>query len=228
MSGSGSKDNTRKIYGAGAVMGASASVSAVLRLRHNMAVQHFQAAAYFSNRVRDLENRYAGEGWGPHAVEMQWNFASCVMISAASLDAYFNETVENMGFDRDFLRLIEREAVLDRYLLLLKLTKKEPFDKGRQPAQNIHALSQLRNAFVHFRPQWDDAQGKSQQLEQLLPRRPTNNFCGDSEMFFPRRCISSGYSEWAVESVHSFIDDFSKRMGEDFRLPPRSKWGEMR
>lgn len=197
-----------------------------MAMQHTMAFHHFMAAAYFSNLVKDLESKYDGKGWGPHAIEVQWAFSGCIVLSYAAMESYYNEIADRVSLDKDFVDLIDRQDLLKKYRLLLKFQGLPPFNLGSEPAQSVRALAKLRNAFVHFKPLWEHKEGASQILEKLLPRRVESRFAGGQELFFPRRCVSSGYSEWALESVHAFMSEFAVKIGSRFNLPPKSEWGQ--
>ena len=219
------QQSKRVVSGHGRIEMPSVQITATASVRHNMALQHLNAAGYFCRRVEALQDEHAGIGWGPHCVEIQWNFSACVMASIASLEAFCNETVENIGFDEEYHALIERKGLVDKFYFILKLSGKDTLDKGGSSANAIRTLMELRNAFVHFRPEWSDKAGRSEKLETKLPKLAQSPFCGPGDQFFPMRCVSSAYAWWAVESTYAFLDDFSTRIGERLRFRKRDQWG---
>ncbi len=217
------KEKGGRIVEAVAVAAASSSVSAALSVRHNMAGQHMSGAAYFGRQVGALEAEHKGDEFGPFFEDILRNFSACIVLCVASLEAYLNETMEDVHFDSELEELIARQPILDRYRYFLKLQNKKSFEKGREPFQSISALIRFRNALVHFEPEWDDEEGRHKQLENVLPKKAESPFFEKHEVFFPRRCVSHGYATWAVRACYEFLEEFSRRAAIDFKLAKREE-----
>ena len=52
----------------------------------------------------------------------------------------------------------------DKYRLALVIRANKRLDRGATPARNADALIKLRNAVVHFRPEWFEENGKHEKL----------------------------------------------------------------
>jgi hypothetical protein len=101
---------------------------------------------------------------------------------------------------------------------MLLLKKKEPLERGATPFQNAADLIELRNALVHYTPEWSYEDGKHKKLGARLSNRfDTSPFCVDGDSFFPKKCMSYGCAKWAVSSALNFIDAFTERA--DLRNP---------
>ena len=85
---------------------------------------------------------------------------------------------------------------------------------------NRHELMKLRNALVHFRPDWDSVQehhGKlGKQLKGAFP--PSPFVSSDTAPFFPTRCMSHGCAAWAVRTAWNFGDAFAVRLGTNSKF----------
>ena len=51
---------------------------------------------------------------------------------------------------------VEQHTVLGKYQVALAACRKQRFDKGAEPFQRTDALVKIRNALIHFRPEWSD------------------------------------------------------------------------
>ena len=109
---------------------------------------------------------------------------------------------------------IEEKPILTKYQLALTVCKKEKFNKGLNPYQDAQRLISLRNALVHYRPEWDTDLKKHKKLESQLNKCfPVSPFAHDNDAFFPKKCIGHGCSSWAVKTTENFIAEFYKRLG---------------
>jgi hypothetical protein len=128
----------------------------------------------------------------------------------AAVEAHFNEWMADLGADHTFLSLIERRPLIDRHNLYLWHTGQKRFDSGKAPAQPMADLIEMRDALLHFRPEWHDERKRHARLADRLDGKfPTSPFLTVSEPFFPRRCMSHGCAAWAVRSARDFADAFA-------------------
>jgi hypothetical protein len=79
----------------------------------------------------------------------------------------------------------------------------------------VDSLIALRNALVHYKPEWDTEQKKHKEIEDRLikSRFALNPFAGPNDAFFPKKCLGHGCAEWAVTSGVTFINEFFNRLG---------------
>lgn len=197
----------------------------VLLQRSNSALQLFKAAAYFSELVKALESKHDGMAWGPHCCEIRWNFASCTMNAVGALEAFYNETVENLKLVDD-LSGFEKKPLFEKIDALLSNRGASKLKRGEGVPQEVNALITLRDSFVHFHPEWHDDLTISIELEKLLPRgKAQNPFSEPEAPFFPERCISGEYSDWAVQTTFDLIDHLAKKLSVRNPLPSqKTEW----
>jgi hypothetical protein len=180
-----------------------------------------------------------GLAWSAdQAAEHRTYVVTAVMTSFAFIEAAVNELLESaniagleVGGDAGGLKDGERAALvdlreawggrgsssLDRTQLILHLLRKTPFDKADAPYQQADVLRRLRNALVHYRPEWRAVGGRrgddkiTKDLSQLsLPLHP---FTTSSHPFFPDRCLGYGLASWAWTTSLKFTDGFFERVG---------------
>jgi len=191
------------------------------------------AAAIFARKVFEIEGTHdhqkglvSGEPYYAH----RGYVAGAVFSAVASLEATINELFIDAqhgdpntfkGADPEFAPLlaerwevVERWSILRKYQLALTLAKKQEFGREGSPYEEVDGLIDLRNALVHYKPEWDTDQKKHKELEDRLKSRfALNPFAGPNDAFFPKKCLGHGCAEWAVKSGVSFINEFFGRLG---------------
>jgi hypothetical protein len=88
--------------------------------------------------------------------------------------------------------------------------------KGKEPYQSASSLVILRNAIIHFKPEWDDERRSHQTLEKRLsnlfrPSELTAQARGGM-VWFPYKCLGAGCARWAIDTVIKFNQKFSQKM----------------
>jgi hypothetical protein len=114
--------------------------------------------------------------------------------------------------------IFDKYSLLDKFQLALHLAKKDLFQKGQTPYQDIKPLIVIRNTLVHYQPLWE--RGYETKIDQqILHLRQINRFPLNpllqerTQNFFPDLCLSHGCAAWAVEKSIEFVTLFSSRMG---------------
>ncbi len=213
----------------GRATGSSSCVSKASSKAH-FAANHLIASAFFARRCGELERLHSSP-----SEEIQAEHRSCVtgavLCAASALEAKINEVFLD-GIDKnphtfkvrderamevmaEFWPELEnkRYSTLRKYQIALAIFGKPTFKAGAPLYQAVDDLMQLRNALVHFKPEWTTESGEHHKLEARLIRKFTANpFAPKAAEFFPRRCLSHGCAAWAVDSVLAFIDEFENRL----------------
>jgi hypothetical protein len=159
------------------------------------------------------------------------------MLSVAALEAAINEfylevqdkshigvgevTADQCVVMGELWEEIDQFSILKKYELALAFCGRDKLDRGAEPFQSAAALIDLRNALVHFKPEWDHSLDR----HLLLHERLKNKFadCALSlraegkMLWFPHACMGLGCANWAVESARRFANHFAISMG----IPPR-------
>lgn len=205
-------------------------VSGMAKSRTNLSVQHMFAAAYFSRRTGELQDANSGKAFGGFFEEIMWNVSASIFFAVAALEADVNEIfidsdVNFPGYDKALLNemwgLIEQKRILEKYEMALFLKKKGKFDKGDSIYQDTYNLIKLRNALVHFKPEWSDEKREHRKIEDRLRGKfQLSPFLAADGEFFPKRCMSHGCAEWAVQTALKFRDYFSDKADLPDRFAP--------
>lgn len=194
--------------------------------RMNLAVQNMLAAARFSRRVAELEDSNISQPFRSFWEEILHNSIASVMCCSSSLEAYANE----LFFEREAVfpkfsaplldnlwETYERKATLEKFEFALLLSEKSGIDKGTTPYQDVQIVVELRNALVHFKPEWDTQADRHLKLSKKLKNKFDPSPFLDDELVFPRRWATHGCTSWSVRSCLNFAAEFERLSN----LPPK-------
>ena len=199
-------------------------IKATARQRPNFAVQHMIAAARFARLCYKVEDDNAGAPFGPFYDEIINYVTATILSTVASLEANINEIFADVrdhiivfdDLDMNLLTelwdLIEEKPILEKYQFALVFKKKDRMNKGDQQYQYIDTLIKVRNALVHFKPEWLGEQQEHEKIGKLLRGKFTlSPFLTENDPIFPMRCMTHGFAEWAVLSSLEFAQWFTQR-----------------
>ena len=204
---------------------------AELRVKHSFSRQHFNAAHYFAVRSQELEKIALDKTPDKDLVSSHRSYVTGAIISTvAGLEASINELyLEACDNNRNTLRgltnqainmlaewweEIERISILLKYQTALMLVGAERFDKGEQPYQDVASLVLLRNALVHYKPEWDSELKVHENLRNRLESRfHPNSLAEETSLWFPHQCLGSACAMWAVDASERFLTAFCGKMG---------------
>ncbi len=193
---------------------AEVQLTASAKTRMNLSFNHLASATILAREARAIEHRHAGQPLGEHWEVLLANATGAVMMSVAALEGYIAQvqadgdehfpTVSSPLRDATFA-LIERASTLEKAAHLSLLNGRSPLDLGRAPGQDVVALIRLRNALVHFQPEWFGEQRAHAKLSQQLQHcfEPSEWF--PNEPIFPRAWASYACCKWAIDSARDFI-----------------------
>lgn len=200
----------------------SFTLNATMRTRVNLSLHHLFAACRFATRLQAIEQEHLGQEFGGFWEEALHNALGVATLTVATLECYANE----MYFEGSILgnaltpaaahelaQLIDKESVLRKYSMALAVRADKQLDFGCDPVQNVDALIRLRNAVVHFRPEWFGEEGKHQKLSKVLQHRFSPSPFLLNEPIFPRSWASASFATWALNSTVSFLDHFYAEIG---------------
>ena len=209
--------------------------SAALSVKHHLSRQHFWAARYFATESERIENLgmqgISEDDRKRHQAYVVGAIISAIAALEASINEFYQEAVDKSRntlpglTDRQFELLaelwtqIERRPILHKYQVALLAAEADIFDKGAPPYQDVYNLVKLREALVHYKPQWDDEKGHHTNLEsRLRDKFPLNALSQPRSLWFPQRCLGFGCANWGLNTVSEFISEFCKRIHIPNRL----------
>lgn len=109
----------------------------------------------------------------------------------------------------------ERTSLLTKYAKALDIAGAVRMPTDQEPWQGTKVLIQLRNAIVHFRPDWHTVGGQSKLDGQLRGKFKPNPLLppGDGNPWFPSKALASPGAEWAVTTARRFADEWTSQLG---------------
>lgn len=217
-----------------------------VKIRTYFSLQHLLSVALSIKQIHNLDKKLKARYDEMNFLTYRSLCISAIFSAVSFLEAAINELFMDAynnctGIVRDLSSDITNELsqmwelgiprtasynIIQKYQIALALAKKEKINIGIKPAQDINSLIKLRNALVHYEPEWiiiEDGNkiNATQKFEQLLRNRfELNPFTGEKNPFFPDKCLSLGCIEWALDSIIRFCDIFFVTMGI---IPPYEK-----
>ncbi|MFD1642200.1 hypothetical protein [Halohasta litorea] len=203
---------------------------------------HMISAVLAAEHVAQIEKKYKNGSDDPGAypeippnVEHTAMVSSCVISSFAFVEAFVNETYDMINRIEDVERVFAvneeltgsnftRFSTLRKYQALLIAMGHDPFEKGRQPYQDLNWLRKLRNYWVHFEPDviTDDSapEEKESNLEGALRDRvePNPLYENGNETYLPRMASSYSCCEWSMSSAIAFVEEFQRKIDDNRSL----------
>jgi hypothetical protein len=199
-----------------------------LNFRPGFALAHMRTAVKLSVLCGDVEAKNKGARFGPFFDDIIDYSTACVTCSVAALECYINEIYIDrlVNFDGHSIKLmddlwdvLERKSAFEKYQFALLLRNKEKLDPASQTIGNAKVLVKLRNALVHFKPEWIHLQEEHDRLGRSLDGRfAMSPFLLTAEPVFPMRCMSHAMTKWAISTIYQVIKEFSEASGIENRL----------
>lgn len=199
------------------------------RCRTNIAIHQLFAACRFAAQIGRIEHENAGKPFGDFWEEIFQYSLGVVTLSVASLESYANEHVADGALSTGALpskasdsiaALIDRESILSKFNLVLELRTGGSLDFGANVVQCADLLIKLRNAVIHFRPEWDDESASHARLSSKLQNRFERSPYFPNEGLFPRAWATFSFSVWALQSTITFLEHFGQESGLGSKLAP--------
>jgi hypothetical protein len=196
------------------------TASAEIRTRTNLSLHHLLGACRSTRRIGEIEQEYKNRELGNFWDEIFQHALSVATLSVAAIESYANElyfegeiiaTAMNSTAAAVISELIDDKKILDKYRFALAIRAEKKLDTGQGAAQSVDSLIKLRNAVVHFRPEWfGDENGEHQKLSRMLNSKFNSSPYFPNESIFPRAWASHSFCCWAIRSTVRFLDDFSR------------------
>lgn len=209
----------------------------------------FHSAMLMRVQSADVEKAAIGPEQPPDAVLDQHRalVLGGVFMVVASLEASLNELVAEV--EDKSTRLVgallsnpdgvaalqaawpklERKSLVVKHQRLLGMFGASALEEHSATVKDIACLVSLRNALVHFRPEWLNKRVEHKRLEEELDGLfELNPLLPSGSIWFPNRCLSSDCLRWACDSVKHFSKTVCERLSIAERLVafPRSSTNE--
>lgn len=196
-------------------------------LRPQFCVTFLRAAARFSREVGRIEAKHADDNLGAFWDELFENAVACVFTTVAAVEAQANELLADnekllasrMGISLPSGKDIGQAYVLKKLDAILVLKGQDSISrkKGALGAQ-MDTLIRLRNALVHFKPEWFSARKKHETLSDALAAtgiEPSRYF--PDQGLFPNAWATHSGTKWAVKTCKAALLHVADRLGLEKR-----------
>jgi hypothetical protein len=110
----------------------------------------------------------------------------------------------------DLEKVLERQEILEKFEFALLLGEKPSINKGAAPYQDVKIVIDLRNALVHFKPEWDTQADRHLKLSRKLQNKFHPSPFLNDDLIFPRRWATHGCMRWAVQTCLDFAAEFER------------------
>jgi len=211
-----------------------------IKTRTYFSIQHLLSAVYLARQSKLIEQLNTSDISEDDFVNHRSLVTSSLLAAASFLEATINEFYSDAFDNRNgIVRELEdnvvmllsnmwklnipktaQYSILNKYQIALTLTGNDTFDISKQPYQNLELLVKLRNALIHYEPEWINIKTKEGQIdkvhkfEKLFSNKfELNPLTGINNPFFPDKCLGFGIARWAITSCLQFTDEFFNRLG---------------
>ncbi len=191
--------------------------AATIDQRHNFAYQHMHSAIEFRNQTYKIEEDNKNEKFGYFFELIRTYVSGCIFFSVASVEANINEIIcdiiENkikLGeFEKKkIIEINDRESTLKKYEIILNEVMKFELSKDKEIYQNMKILIDVRNAFTHFKPEWESNQKWHDKIGRKLSGKiKMTPYIEDSSPIFPMRCMTYDFCCWSTISSYNFMKE---------------------
>ena len=197
---------------------------ATASMRMQFAMHHLAGALVFSRQVCDIEAQHLGEPWGgTFYEEMSGPAIAVIMMTVAGMESYLNELFADSAthFSSSMLPIwkkgakdFDRKPLLDKADWFLLLRSKQKINRNESLIHDVEALVTLRNALVHFKPEWDNELDRHKSVsKQLEGRFVRSSWMASEPGVFPKAWITGGCTTWAVNTAIKFVDHIADCSG---------------
>ncbi len=214
-----------------ALVGSLPALSGALtaKQRSNLSLHSLLCACRLSEQIGRVERENTEQPFGEFWEEILQCSIGVAMLSVAALESSANEYLADEVLETASLppfankvlyKALDRESVLSKFDFLLQLRSGKGLERGSNVVQNAELLIKVRNAVVHFRPEWLGESGAHADLSTQLKRRFEPSMYFSEEQLFPRAWASRSFSVWALKSTVNFIEHFAMSSGLENKLSP--------
>jgi hypothetical protein len=189
-------------------------------VRTSLSFQLMLTAAKFTRKVKGIEDEHAGEPFGEFFEDIISYTLATILSSMTALESYVNEiytdrTTYFPGYHQqlidDIWQITERRSALEKCQFALSLKDKGKFDTSAKFYQDTSDLVKLRNALVHYKPEWSHEEGEHKKLmKRLRGKFRFSPYYQNPTSAFPNSLMGYECARWSLTTVINFIDKFSE------------------
>lgn len=204
----------------------------------NLAHIHLNSANLFIQSAFSIENKYKTKKTPPQkAIDSHMSYvSSSIICSVSALEAKINQFLVDHKTKLDEIKIENNSAIfkhyspvfdtkahflnqlhnltnaLMKYNIIFYLLKGKFLPNNKLFKGTSFAIK-VRNALIHFSPEWDNELKLNKELEDRYFSHFSNDFdlspfYYKDELFIPYRCLSAYHAEWAYKNSNAFMKKF--------------------
>ena len=205
-----------------------------VQIRQYVTMQHLWTARHAARLCGEREPQLQ-----PNIADTEHRSLAITAISfaAAFLEALVNEVIVDVvdrpaggssarvaGIPVDanttaaFEQLLKNErkikgGALGKYQAALVAVSKSKYDQTRDPFKSARLLFDLRNHFIHFKPETQDIAAEHDLEKRLKKAKVVENQQQIGVPWFMNKALGAGLAQWACESSSRFANSWWNRIG---------------
>ncbi len=209
---------------------------AFLNRRYNMVIQYLKSMKLLLTEGYQIEQSHLGEPFGEFFTDISAYISTTIILAGSMLEANIYERfvdvkdgfldISNFNLSKlnaDWEDIKKCSSILGKYIKFASLSDKD-LDNTDVKYREIKNLVQIRNALVHYMPQWDYEKTPSEKIEKCISQISSSvdysPFIPSTEPYFPHRCMSASFGQWAINASLDFIKHFEDSILIDNKCEP--------
>jgi len=208
--------------------------SVSITMRTYLSMSYLTSAALLARKAHDIESDkdWQSVDWSV-LPEHEAYATGAIMMGAAAVEAFVNELFAECrdAGAQNQLRIapekaalvgriwndvprVERDPVMDKYDLVLRLLDLPTLERKSEPYQAAVTLFDLRNRLMHYKLVSREAgilptEQKLDSFEKKLKSYfDDSRLAGPGHPYFPHQTIGHGAAAWSVKTAVAFLDHF--------------------
>lgn len=208
--------------------------SLTITMRTHLSMSYLTSAALFSRKAHSMET---GQSWDTVTNDQRSEHlayaTAAIVMAAAAIEAFVNELFaecRDAGSRNDLnispekaeligriwtdVPRVERDSVLEKYDLVLRLLDLPALLRKNKPYQSAITLLDLRNKLMHYKLISREAGvfPSDQKLDDF--EKKLREHFADSKLaapglpYFPHQTLGHGAAAWSVTTAVAFLDNF--------------------
>lgn len=201
------------------------------RMRAYFSSYHLWAAMDFASKSNVIESAHSGPP--RFDIEHRALVIASVVEAAAFLESAINELyVDCLEDHSSYIKALSvpviaalraqwtdwhkngraAQPTLEKFDAALRCAGIAPFNHGTAPYQGAYDVLRLRNALVHYTPEWVPSD-KPHRFDALRSRFQENALMRNAgNAYFPDKCLGAGCANWCITSALAFADNFHAQL----------------
>lgn len=200
----------------------------ILSQRYNMTYQYLTAMKLLLKAAHQIEQAHLGEPCGEFFTDIRAYISTVIILAGALLEANIYERFVDVkdgdlvitGFNLEALK--KEWGIIERSSNTLCKYRNFTFRSGAVLDVNdlhykeVRNLVKIRNALVHYVPIRFYGKALTTSIEKRFSEISTlveySPFVPATQPYFPMRCMSAGFGQWAINTSLDFVKYFEEKL----------------